>query len=303
MRDKVLFVDDEVHVLDGFQRLLRQEYAVSTALGGYQGIATVQANGPYAVVVSDMRMPGMNGAEFLAQVRQKAPDSVRILLTGHADLDSAINAINRGNIFQFLTKPCTKAVLVDALDRAVAQYRANLVSRDLAKKAELIARSNAEWDAADLTQGETFAGRAGLPGSSEAQTYLQSRCGVDAHCLVVLIKLTLLPTVESRYGDKAAESYLTAALQFLAQRLRPEDRIFHWRRDVLMAVLRRLVAPAAVRMEISRALADTPQYVDEIGGRKTLIAVSMTFDLLPAVQFPTLDEMIQAFEAKLVGQV
>lgn len=102
---------------------------MNTAVGGYQGLANLQPNGPYAVVISDMRMPQMDGVEFLAQVRQRAPDSVRMLLTGHADLYAAIDAVNRGNIFRFLTKPCKKGDLVDAIQSGLAQYRAPCCTR------------------------------------------------------------------------------------------------------------------------------------------------------------------------------
>ncbi len=82
MTDKILFVDDEPAVLDGCKRMLHREFEVNTAISGEQGLAEIQENGPYAVVVSDMRMPEMNGAQFLSRVRQTAPETVRMLLTG-----------------------------------------------------------------------------------------------------------------------------------------------------------------------------------------------------------------------------
>ena len=117
--DKILFVDDEPAVLDGYQRLLRREFDVSVALGGEQGLTSIRTNGPYAVVISDMRMPGLNGAQFLSLVRQKVPDTVRMLLTGYTDLNAAMDAVNEGNIFRFLTKPCDKELLVKALTTGV----------------------------------------------------------------------------------------------------------------------------------------------------------------------------------------
>ena len=76
--------------------------------------------GPFAVVVADMRMPGMDGVEFLQHVKEMSPDTVRIMLTGNADMQTAIDAVNKGNIFRFLTKPCpyeTMTVAVNAGDR------------------------------------------------------------------------------------------------------------------------------------------------------------------------------------------
>jgi len=81
MLDKVLFVDDEPSVLEGYKRMLHREFEVDTAVSGEQGLTLIRDRGPYSVVISDMRMPGMNGAQFLAQVRQRAPDTIRMLLT------------------------------------------------------------------------------------------------------------------------------------------------------------------------------------------------------------------------------
>jgi response regulator RpfG family c-di-GMP phosphodiesterase len=122
-KPRVLCVDDEPMVLEGLVLHLRTRFEVLTAPGGEQGLEMLKYNGPFAVVVSDMRMPGMSGAEFLAQARQQAPDTVRMLLTGYADLDSAVAAINQGNVFRFLSKPCPAPILVQALTAAVEQYR------------------------------------------------------------------------------------------------------------------------------------------------------------------------------------
>jgi response regulator RpfG family c-di-GMP phosphodiesterase len=301
--EKVLFVDDEAPVLDGYQRLLRQEFTVQTALGGEQGLAIMRTTGPYAVVVSDMRMPGMNGAEFLAHVREKAPNTIRILLTGHADFDVAIEAVNRGNIYKFLTKPCKKEVLTEAINSGLAQYRAAEADVEIIKKAQLIGRSKVEWDSADLCQWDNFEGPAGLPGPSQARSELEARFGTDAQCFVVLIKLTLLQTVETRYGEKAAADYLKKAVEFLSTSLKTNDRIFHWSRDVLMMIIRRHISPAAVRMEVTRLAGTSPQQLVEANQRQIMMATSMTFDLLPIAQFPSFNDMIAAFNAKLVSQL
>jgi response regulator RpfG family c-di-GMP phosphodiesterase len=123
MPDKILFVDDEPPVLDGLKRMLHGEFDVDTAVGGEKALDTMRVLGPYAVVVSDMRMPGMNGAQFLAEVRRTKPDTVRMLLTGYTDLNAAIDAVNEGNIFRFLTKPCPKQVLTQAIADGLAQCR------------------------------------------------------------------------------------------------------------------------------------------------------------------------------------
>jgi FixJ family two-component response regulator len=121
MPAKILLVDDEPSVLAGYERTLHREFQVDTAVGGELGLQAIQRTGPYAVVISDMRMPGMSGAQFLARARKSAPDTVRMLLTGYTDLGAAMEAVNEGNIFRFLTKPCAKDVLVPAIQSGVDQ--------------------------------------------------------------------------------------------------------------------------------------------------------------------------------------
>ena len=134
MSGKILFVDDEPAVLDGYKRMLHREFQVDTAVGGEQALATIQEHGPYAVVISDMRMPEMNGAQFLARVRATTPDTVRMLLTGYTDLNAAMDAVNEGNIFRFLTKPCEKEILATALTTGLVQYRLVTAEKELLEK-------------------------------------------------------------------------------------------------------------------------------------------------------------------------
>ncbi len=123
MAEKFLLVDDDAAVLSGYRRILGREFQMETALGGEQALQLVTENGPYAVVVSDMRMPGMDGIELLSRIKTLAPNTIRVMLTGNADMDTAIDAINEGAIFRFLTKPCSKEMMAKALTAALVQYR------------------------------------------------------------------------------------------------------------------------------------------------------------------------------------
>ncbi len=131
---RVLIVDDDSNILSGYQRSLRQTFEIATAQGGNVGLEIIRASAPFAVVVSDMRMPLMDGIEFLTAVKEQAPDTVRIMLTGNADLETAIEVVNKGNIFRFLTKPCPPEVLTTALKDAVRQHQLVLAERELLEK-------------------------------------------------------------------------------------------------------------------------------------------------------------------------
>ncbi|MCB1771127.1 MAG: response regulator [Candidatus Competibacteraceae bacterium] len=122
-RPKILCVDDEPNVLEGLKLHLRRHYTVHTATGGPLALECLEREGPFAVVLSDMRMPGMDGATLLGQIRRRSPDTTRMLLTGHADLDSAIAAVNEGQLFRFLLKPCPPPTLLQAFEAGIAQYR------------------------------------------------------------------------------------------------------------------------------------------------------------------------------------
>jgi response regulator RpfG family c-di-GMP phosphodiesterase len=122
-KPRVLCVDDERMVLEGLALHLKRRFEVEMAENGLQGLEAIVRGGDFAVVISDMRMPGMNGAEFLSRVREIAPDTVRVLLTGHADMDSALAAINQGQIFRFLTKPCPAPLMLETVSAAAEHYR------------------------------------------------------------------------------------------------------------------------------------------------------------------------------------
>jgi response regulator RpfG family c-di-GMP phosphodiesterase len=131
MQPKILFVDDDPHILAGYQRQLRKHFAIDTAPGPEAGLEVLANGGDFAVVVSDLRMPGMDGIQFLSQVRERHRDTVRIMLTGFADMTAAIAAVNRGHIFRFLTKPCDTETMVLALQAGLEQHRLVRAERDL----------------------------------------------------------------------------------------------------------------------------------------------------------------------------
>lgn len=134
MQDRILFVDDDANILEAYKRRLQRIMYVETALGGQEGLRKIAELEEFAVVVADMQMPGMNGVEFLQSVKELSPNSVRMMLTGNADMDTAIQAVNDGNIFRFLTKPCPSEVMGRALIDAINQYRLITAEKELLEK-------------------------------------------------------------------------------------------------------------------------------------------------------------------------
>lgn len=130
-RPVVLCVDDEPQVLEGLALHLRRGHEVLLANGGQEALSTLAERPDVAVIISDMRMPGMDGATFLSHARERHPDSVRILLTGHAEMDAAISAVNDGQIFRFLTKPCPPPTVLATVTDAIEQNRLIRAEREL----------------------------------------------------------------------------------------------------------------------------------------------------------------------------
>jgi response regulator RpfG family c-di-GMP phosphodiesterase len=131
-RPRILCVDDEPSVLEGLRDTLRRHFTVEVADSGAAALALLRQHPRrFAVVVSDMRMPGMLGSVFLSKARHVAPLATRILLTGHADADTAMRAVNDGQLFRFLGKPCGSVELVEACTAAVWQHRVVATERAL----------------------------------------------------------------------------------------------------------------------------------------------------------------------------
>lgn len=154
-RPRILCVDDEPRLLEGVQLTLGRHFAVTVAPDGPSGLRALRTQGPFAVVISDMRMPGMNGAEFLAVVRKEAPQTVRMLLTGQADVETAIEAVNEGEIFRFLTKPIPAERLHRMLADAIEHHRLVTAERELLEQT-LMGSLQALSDVLALANPEAF---------------------------------------------------------------------------------------------------------------------------------------------------
>jgi response regulator RpfG family c-di-GMP phosphodiesterase len=142
--EKILFVDDEPNLLEGVKRQLHSLFKVETVTGGAQALEMMNTAGPIAVIVSDMRMPDMDGIQLLRRIKDSAPQTVRIMLSGNADLQTAMDAVNEGSIFRFLSKPCPTETLVKALEAGLEQYRKVAAEQELLGKTMSTSSSSAK---------------------------------------------------------------------------------------------------------------------------------------------------------------
>ncbi|HTR79772.1 MAG TPA: HD domain-containing phosphohydrolase [Gemmatimonadaceae bacterium] len=157
-RPRVLCVDDDPDVLKGLERVLGNRYRVTPATCAGDALTAIRTSGEFSVVISDLRLPQVNGVELLARIRTITPDTVRVLLTGQAEIDDAVGAINDGQIFSFIRKPCRADQLLKQIDACVQQFKLLTDRRELLERT-LHGSIRALTDLLALTCPEAF-GRA-----------------------------------------------------------------------------------------------------------------------------------------------
>jgi len=302
---RILCVDDEPNVLEGFARILRRDYDVTTATSAADGLAAISTRPAFAIVMSDLRMPGRDGISFLAEVHRIAPDTVRILLTGQADLDGAIAAINEGHIFKFLTKPLPLQVLMKALAGAAEQYRLITSERVLLEQT-LHGSLNALADILALAQPTAFGRATRL---KRHVTELAERAGVTDRWPVEIAALlsqvgaiTLQPDLLEKlyYGKPLTrqESALAARLPRIAEQL-----IEHIPRlEPVRDILRHIDTP----FESTGASGTVRAQGLPIGAR--LLAIAIDFDvldaqgMLPGLAMDTLEGRLGRYDPTLLRE-
>lgn len=131
---RLLVVDDDPAVRDGIRRQMTPDFDIDDAGTGEVGLSVLRRRGPFAVVVADYRLPKMSGVTFLTRVREEAPESVRVILTGAGDMEAAVEAVNEGHVFRSLVKPSPAARLRRVLLDSLAQHRLLTAERDVLER-------------------------------------------------------------------------------------------------------------------------------------------------------------------------
>lgn len=139
---EILFVDDEKNVLQALRRLfIDEDYTVILANSGEEGLEVLKDNPNIGLIVSDQRMPGLKGAEFLEKAKEMHPDSIRMLLTGYADINAVADAINKGGAYRYITKPWKDEELLQIIGDAVKRYQ---LIKENKRLQEIIKKQNEE---------------------------------------------------------------------------------------------------------------------------------------------------------------
>ena len=251
---RVLVVDDDRNLLDGLRRQLRGTFELATALGGHEGLDVLRTagrrGGGFSVVLTDYQMPQMNGASFLAAVRDVAPDATRMLLTGQADLNGVASVVNQGGVFRFLMKPVSRDVLTEALRAGVEQHRLVTAERELLEQT-LQGSVKALTELLSLASPLAF-GRAtrlrrlagSLFGAEEPMPWHVDLAVMLSQVGVLTLPPTVLERIEANEAISSEEQAMVARLPAVAE-------------QVLAGIPRLDEVRAGIRMQVAR-YADPP---------------------------------------------
>jgi response regulator RpfG family c-di-GMP phosphodiesterase len=217
MNQNILCIDDDPVALLGFRRDLKGRFTVVTAPSGEEGLKVLTEQGPFGVLVADMMMPGMNGVEVLAQAQNLAPDTVRIMLTGDEDKRTAIEAINEGRIFRFLTKPCAQDRLIATIEAGARLYQLVTAERELLEKTlngsvKMLTELLAAGDPKAFGRGERLRDyvRTAAPFLKLSETWDVEMAAMLAQIGQVTIPPTILQKVQGGFSLNEAERTVLA---------------------------------------------------------------------------------------------
>lgn len=269
MTEKVLLVDDDTVMLSVVRHQLDGRFDIVTAGGGTEALAAVESQGPFAAVVCDMRMPGMDGIEVLGKIREVAPDTVRIMLTGHADLQTAMDSINQGNIFRFLTKPCPADDLARGIEAGLRQYRLVAAERELLERTKHMASHD---------------GLTGLPNRAltmdRLAVALASARRNGAMVALLFVDLDGFKAVNDTLGHDAGDIVLKEVAGKLRSCVRETDTVARFGGDEFVIVLTEVKAKAAAT-KVARKVIESLSRPIPLDGEEATVGASIGIALYP----------------------
>ncbi|WP_419797371.1 MAG: response regulator [Terasakiella sp.] len=196
--EKILLLDDDKRLLLAMERVFRKRYQVVIACEGEAALEKLNTEGPFSVIICDMMMPGMNGIEFIQAAQAIAPESIYIMLSGQASLETAVSALNEGLIYKFYTKPTPLEELIKSIDEAIQEYHLNLAKNNLS---ELTHNYHLSSDLEDNVVKK-------LEDASQALQYEASRTLVEIqkHCGIHVRAVKLANSCDSSFMEVSFDS-------------------------------------------------------------------------------------------------
>jgi CheY-like chemotaxis protein len=301
MMARILCVDDDINILAGFHRNLRKHFDITNALGGPAALKIIDEKEPFDVIVTDMRMPGMTGLEFLSLAYAKSPDSIQVMLTGAADMNTAMEAANSGRIFRFLVKPCAQEVLVATLKAAIDQHelrthRTKLLDtaataealgelKTLSEKAQesehisTLLRRNAPGESLALASLDKVTG---LPAPAEAEVTIRAAAEAYGRAQVVVFALKL-QHARARFGSAVADQIMHFAAQKLADELKAPwaaQGLCRWHGEAFAVIVPGEVDIDEIQGEAKNVASQPLSYHFETRTRDAFIPVKMAAAVL-----------------------
>jgi CheY-like chemotaxis protein len=273
-RDRILIVDDEEAILETMTFTFEEDYEVLTASSASKGLELLDRHAPVAVVVSDQRMPEMTGVEFLAEVFQRHPATVRIILTGFADMDATIGAINDGHVYAYVTKPWEPDQLKQVIRRAAEHHALALENERLLRE---LGQANVFLEAVmdKLDVGALAIDASGIV--REANRPAREFLGLDqeprGRKLEEILSAQGLEELAAAAGSMAAEECCPAediALSLnsrdLRLRVRVESLLDPERRNIGSVLLLREISHEPLRMRLEDLLRSAAREEDDLRG-------------------------------------
>jgi DNA-binding response OmpR family regulator len=310
---RVLLVDDDPNLLAAIDRHLRKRFEVVTAAGGHQALTAIEENGPFGVVVSDLQMPGLNGMRFLAKAREKMPDMVAVILSGNANIDAVLEAMNEGRIFRFLTKPCDTEVLAAAIEAGLERHAVNTAERRLFESdsastmvaafrtiKEMAAKAENSFDKLAIDANKAIAQAkadavepipsanemssdpaTGLPDWNAAQHAIRAIIKADYDAYLAIFHIARYDYTCYRYGAEIGNQILLICGQHAASDISPGLPVFRWKGPILLALIVSKESQATVRNAVHNFASVVRHQYFQTPSRTVYLQVRMSCDMMP----------------------
>lgn len=289
---KILILDDDINILNSMKRNLRR-FNISVFSKPEEAMDAIRQN-RFAVALSDMQMPGINGVDFLEHVKNTSPDTIRIMLTGHADLDSTMNAINKANVHQFLTKPFNVENLITVLEKALSDH------------SETAEKQNKSDEYLHLALHDALTGlpnRAKLISSLEDA--IQRSLRYQTVCSLMFIDLNKFKPINDTFGHKVGDEILCEIGNRLNAVLRGTDIVARIGGDEFVILLQDIREQESVMTVAKKVLGRIEEPFQSAEGISCSVSASIGISIFKGSAL-TPEELIEEadhlmYEAKRTG--